>query len=136
MNCLFCRIIGKEIPASVVFEDGRVIAFLDINPAVPHGGHVLVVPKKHSLNLNDTAEEDFASVTQCTKKIASALMKSYDGVNIMQNNGKAAGQVVEHLHFHVIPRNSNDGVHLGRWQNFKYEGDAMKKMQDSIKKLL
>ena len=119
-----------------MFEDTKVVAFLDINPAVPHGGHVLVVPKKHSLNLTDTSEEDLAAVIKVAKKIGSALMKEHDGVNIMQNNGKAAGQVVEHLHFHVIPRLANDGVHLGRWTNFKYEGDGMKKMQDKIKKLL
>lgn len=112
------------------------MAFLDINPAVPHGGHVLVVPKKHSLNLNDTNEEDLAASMKIVKKMSSALLKEHDGVNVMQNNGKAAGQVVEHLHFHVIPRKMNDGVHLGRWQNFKYENDGMKKMQERIKKLL
>lgn len=136
MDCIFCKIGKKEIPASIVFEDTKVIAFLDINPAVPHGGHVLIIPKKHSLNLNDTAEEDLSAAMKVVKKVAAVLMKEHDGVNIMQNNGKAAGQVVEHLHFHVIPRKTNDGVHLGRWQNFKYEGDGMKQMQERIKKLL
>lgn len=111
-QCIFCKIIAGEIPSTAVYEDEDVRAILDLNPAAR--GHVIVLPKKHAADLFEMEEEQVAKVFIAAKKIAEALKKTYqcDGVNIVQNNGAAAGQTVFHLHVHVIPRFENDGVLL------------------------
>ena len=107
MDCVFCKIVKGEIPSKKVYEDGNVIAFLDINPLSE--GHTLVIPKKHAENIFDVSEEELSKVMQVVKKISKKrLEEGAKGVNILQNNGKEAGQLVNHIHFHVVPRNGND----------------------------
>lgn len=133
-DCIFCKIIKGEIPSSKVYEDKKVFAFLDINPI--NKGHVLVVPKNHSLDLSDMADEDIKNLFIAAKKIANAVMKATgaQGCNLGMNNRKAAGQLVMHSHLHIIPRFEGDG--LKHWPGKKYaEGEAEKVRQDIIKNL-
>ncbi len=111
-NCIFCKIIAGEIPSATVYEDDDFKAILDVNPAAR--GHVIILPKKHAANIFELEEEDAAKVFPVAAKIATALKKTYecDGVNILQNNGEAAGQTVFHLHVHVIPRYKGDDVNI------------------------
>lgn len=103
-DCIFCKIAAGEIPSFKVYEDGDVLAYLDINPFTK--GHTLVIPKAHSSGLVDTDNERLATVMAAVRKVASHLKTALpcDGFNILQNNGAAAGQTVNHLHFHIIPR--------------------------------
>jgi len=122
-DCIFCKIINNEVPSYKVYEDDRVLAFLDITPVNP--GHTLVIPKKHSENIEDITEDDLAAVLKAAKKIAKTLLQldGVKGVNIMNNNRSSAGQVVMHSHFHVVPRYENDGLTL--WPGKEYsEGEA------------
>src|SRR3989338_6667605 len=109
-ECIFCKIIRGEIPSKKVYDDKDVLAFLDINPANP--GHVLVVPKKHADDITKSDDEDLAKAMKVVKNITASLKErmSAIGVNVVQNNGKHAGQLVAHTHFHVIPRYENDMV--------------------------
>jgi len=109
-DCIFCKIVRGEIPSKKVYEDKDTLAFLDINPANP--GHTLVVPKKHSEDLTKSGEEDITKAMHVVKKITATLKEKMNaiGVNVLQNNGKPAGQIVAHTHFHVIPRYPNDVV--------------------------
>ena len=118
--CIFCKIAVKEIPATVLYEDDEVLAFMDIGPIIK--GHALVIPKKHYDPLTDTPDAVVARLHITAKKIAEAQMNAFgaDGVNIMQNNGKAAGQEVEHIHVHIIPRFDDDGHHWN-WNPKQYE---------------
>ena len=109
-DCIFCKIVRGEIPSKKIYEDKDTLAFLDINPANP--GHTLVVPKKHSEDLTKSDEEDIAKVMRVVKNITANLKEKMDaiGVNVLQSNGKPAGQIIAHTHFHVIPRYPNDVV--------------------------
>ena len=103
-DCIFCKIAAGEIPSFKVYEDGDVLAYLDINPFAK--GHTLVIPKAHSSGLVDTDNDRLAMVMAAVRKVASHLKTALpcDGFNILQNNGEAAGQTVRHIHFHIIPR--------------------------------
>jgi histidine triad (HIT) family protein len=106
-SCIFCKIARKEAPASTVYEDEKVIAFLSIQPI--NVGHTLVVPKKHYENIYEFPEEEVAHLYKIVKKLAHAVKMAVDaeGIRIVQNNGEAAGQVIFHLHVHIIPMNKN-----------------------------
>ena len=103
-SCIFCRIAQKQVPASRVFEDERVVAFLDIRPL--NEGHTLVIPKEHYESIFDIPQDLVAYLHGITKNVAIAVEKAVkaDGISIIQQNGKAAGQEIFHLHVHVIPR--------------------------------
>jgi histidine triad (HIT) family protein len=103
-QCVFCKIVRKEAPASIVYEDEVVLAFMDIRPVSE--GHTLIIPKQHWIDVFDIPEELLASTHKIAKKIALAVKEAAqaDGVSIVQQNGKAAGQDIFHLHIHVIPR--------------------------------
>lgn len=105
--CEFCKIVRKEAPASPVYEDDKVIAFLSIQPI--NIGHTLVVPKKHYDNIYEIPEEEVAHLYKIVKKVAYAVKNavSAEGIRIVQNNGEAAGQVIFHLHVHIIPMNKD-----------------------------
>ncbi|MDF1496894.1 MAG: HIT family protein [Patescibacteria group bacterium] len=123
MECLFCKIAAHEVDSNIVYEDDKVIAFLDIYPVNP--GHVLVALKDHAEQLLELPDEDLQTVMLAVKKIMKALMNlpDVDGVNILQNNYEAAGQAIPHVHFHVIPRKSGDGYK--HWPGSPYaEGNA------------
>jgi histidine triad (HIT) family protein len=103
-TCIFCKIVRKETDASIVYEDAEVMAFMDIRPVGE--GHTLIIPKKHCVDIFDTSEELLGAAHKVTKKIAAAVKKATkaDGISVVQQNGKAAGQEIFHLHIHVIPR--------------------------------
>ncbi len=107
---IFEKIIAREIPASIIYEDEKVISFLDISPN--NKGHALVVPKKTFVNILDGDDESLAHIMYVAKKVAHALISTTGatGVNLVMNNGADAGQVVFHAHMHVIPRFKDDGV--------------------------
>src|SRR5918912_550853 len=109
-NNIFAKILRGELPAYKVYEDDRALAFLDIMPRAP--GHTLVLPKSPARNILDVAPEDLAHVAKVAQKIAKAAVQAFaaDGVTVQQFNEPAGGQVVFHLHLHVIPR--FDGVPL------------------------
>ena len=111
-NCIFCKILAGEIPSTAVYEDDDFKAILDVNPAAR--GHVIILPKNHAANIYELPDEDASKIMIVAKKIATAIEKAYhcDGVNILQNNGEAAGQTVFHLHVHVIPRFEGDTDHI------------------------
>jgi len=133
-DCIFCKIIKGEIPCAKVYEDKEVIAFLDISPVNP--GHTLVVPKEHHETLMDLPEEIACKVMKVVKKVASAVKEAVnaDGVNINQSNLKPAGQLVPHVHFHVIPRIAGDGLRL--WPQSKYKEGQMEEVRKEIEKKL
>jgi len=101
---IFAKILRGELPCHKVYEDDKVLAFLDIMPRAP--GHTLVLPKSPARNLLDVEPDDLAAVAKATQKIARAAMTAFaaDGITIQQFNEGAGGQVVFHLHVHVIPR--------------------------------
>jgi histidine triad (HIT) family protein len=113
-ECIFCQIIHKQASASRVYEDEQVVAFLSNRPV--NEGHTLVVPKKHYENIYDIPEEEAGYLFKVTKIIALAVRNAFaaEGIRIVQNNGWAAGQVVFHIHLHVIPLEPNEGFIHGK----------------------
>jgi histidine triad (HIT) family protein len=103
-SCVFCKIARKQVPASCVYEDENVMAFLDIRPL--NEGHTLVIPKEHYETIYEIPEEQIAYLHRIVKRTALAVKKATkaDGISIFQQNGKAAGQEIFHLHVHVVPR--------------------------------
>lgn len=114
-NCIFCKIIQGEIPSAKVYEDEEIYAFLDISQVTK--GHTLIIPKKHVENIYETNEEIASSLFARVPKIANALKKAYQpaGINILNNNGKAAGQTVFHIHIHLIPRYDESDGYDAKW---------------------
>lgn len=118
MECLFCKIAKKEISAEIVYEDEKTAAFLDAHPRAP--GHIMVIPKFHAENIIDLPDEEVEPVFLTVKKITGILSRSFlpkenipegqrpDGFTIGINQGKASGQVIDHLHIHIIPRFNDD----------------------------
>ena len=105
-NNIFAKILRGEFPCYKVYEDDHVLAFLDIMPRTP--GHTLVIPKAPARNILDISPEDFAHVARGSHKIAAAAMQAFkaDGITVQQFNEAAGGQVVFHLHMHVMPRHN------------------------------
>ena len=133
-DCLFCKIIAKQIPSTPVYEDDAIFAFLDIKPVNP--GHVLVVPKKHSSGFHDADSETLHRLIDATQRIAKAVMTGIgtDGFNLEENNGAIAGQVIPHLHFHIIPRRADDG--LKHWPGTAYEEGKGEEVAEKIRSAL
>jgi histidine triad (HIT) family protein len=111
-DCIFCRIASGELPSTRIDEDERTVAFMDINPATR--GHVLVVPREHSADLTEIAEDDLAAVAAMAKRIAQRQKERLgaDGINLLNSCGKVAWQTVFHFHVHVIPRYATDPLRL------------------------
>jgi len=120
---IFEKIINREIPASIIYEDEDTLAFMDIGPVIK--GHALVIPKTCYDSITETPPDVLSKLMLVCKRIAAAQIKGLgaDGINIIQNNGQSAGQVVPHIHFHVIPRFKDDG-HRWNWDAKKYESSA------------
>ena len=108
MECLFCKIINKEINTEIIYEDDNVLALLDIHPRAP--GHAMVIPKKHAENILDLPDDKIEPVFKAVKKVTEMINKtlSPDGFTIGINHGKVSGQAIDHLHVHIIPRWKND----------------------------
>jgi len=112
-SCIFCRIARKQAPASLVYEDEKVMAFLDVRPL--NEGHTLVIPKAHYETIFEIPEELNAYLHRIVKRVSFAVKKASkaDGISIFQQNGKAASQEIFHLHVHVVPR--YEGQKLARF---------------------
>ena len=134
-ECVFCKIVKKEIPSDIIYEDDNFFAFLDINPN--NLGHSLIIPKKHYENIYNLPDEILKNIAPLIKKIAVAVKNGVnaDGINIIMNNDGAAGQIVPHAHFHIIPRFASDG--LRHWPGKSYSNKKeMAKIAEKIKKEL
>lgn len=108
-DCIFCKIIEKEIPSKILYENNETIAFLDNFPISQ--GHTIVIPKKHYTNLEDIPINILYEIMGTVKNVSNLIYKNLknDGYNILQNNYKAAGQIINHFHIHIIPRSIADG---------------------------
>jgi len=134
-DCIFCKIVAGDIPCAKVYESENCLAFLDIAPV--NAGHVLVLPKGHYPTLMDIPEELGSDLTRTLSQVGKAVMEATgaDGLNLMQNNYEAAGQLVHHAHFHLIPRFSDDGLTL--WAQSAYENsEEMTKLAAEVAGLL
>ena len=111
-DCLFCRIVAGDLPATIVAEDEATVTFMDINPATR--GHVLVVPRKHAADLTTIDPADLAAVAQAAQRVAQTMGERLgaDGVNLLNSCGEQAWQTVFHFHLHVIPRYQDDPLRL------------------------
>ncbi|KAI5232357.1 N-6 adenine-specific DNA methyltransferase-like protein 2 [Aureobasidium subglaciale] len=126
--CIFCKIIKGEIPSMKLFESEKVFAFLDINPL--SYGHALVIPKYHGAKLHDIPDDQLTEILPVAKKIAQAI--GAGDYNILQNNGRIAHQVVDHVHFHMIPKpNEQEGLGI-KWPQQQGNQEKLKKLREEI----
>ena len=134
-NCIFCKIAGGEIPSTTVYEDEQFRVFLDLSPATK--GHALIVPKQHYANIFEIDEAVLRDLIALAKKVATGMKEALncDGINIIQNNGPAAGQSVFHFHLHVIPRYEGDGQKM-LWTPHESDPAEQKKLAEIISKAL
>lgn len=118
-DCLFCKIIKGEIPCYKIYEDKNTFVFLDVNPW--SRGHCLVVPKKHFRNILEIDKKTLADVVLVVQKISSLAKEKLGavGMNILQNNNRMAGQEVDHIHFHIIPRYADGSLKISHLTNYK-----------------
>lgn len=133
-DCIFCKIIKGEIPCSRIYEDDKILSFLDIMPT--NKGHTLVIPKEHYEGVTDLPDDLLKELMIAAKKISKAVIDGTkaDGFNIGVNTKEAAGQVVMHAHLHIIPRFKGDG--LKSWPTGKYEEGEADKIREDIVKFL
>lgn len=134
-DCIFCKIVRGQIPATKVYEDDKTLAFLDIQPV--HPGHTLVVSKNEgSGDIWDISHEDWMAISQTVRTLARAIEKATgcEGINILMNNRLQAGQMIAHPHVHLIPRFQGDG--LEHWRKTAYKGEEMQTMQNRIQAVL
>ena len=133
-DCIFCKLANGVFPTNFIYEDEDFKVILDANPATK--GHSLILPKKHFKNLLDADEEILKKALPLAKKLSNKLIEvlKCDGVNVLQNNNKAAGQVVFHLHVHLIPRYKDEKEHLISWKPNKFSDEEMKNIAESLKK--
>lgn len=130
-NCIFCMIANGQIPSSTVYEDETFRVILDLNQAIK--GHMLILPKEHYANLFELPEETAANAMRLAKKLACASKEAMDidGLNLLQNNGEAAGQSVMHFHLHVLPRKKGDDV-FPTWSEKQIPSEELKAVADAI----
>lgn len=131
-NCIFCKLASGEFASATIYEDDLFRVILDISPAAK--GHALLLPKRHMANLFELDGKESTQALAVMKKICDALVKTLncDGINILQNNGAAAGQSVFHLHFHMIPRYDGDGVVIP-WKSLSYADNEATMLAEQIK---
>ena len=128
---IFLKIIAGEIPCWKLYEDAQVLAFLDIGPL--SRGHCLVIPKTQYVTLDEMPPEEVAAVARVLPRLAKAVMAATGATayNVLQNNGAVAGQEVNHVHFHIIPRGEGDGLGY-RWHPKKLDAEEAKTLQVNI----
>ena len=131
-DCLFCKIIAGELPAQIVAEDERTVAFMDINPGTR--GHLLVVPREHSAGVLETAPEDLQATILTAQRMARQVTERLgaDGVNLLNCCGSAAWQTVFHVHVHVIPRYADDPLRLP-WVPAPGDADEIAAVADELR---
>ena len=130
-NCIFCKIVNGEIPSRKLYEDENFIVILDVGPASK--GHSLIIPKDHYANIYEMPEALCAEAMKVAKKMSAKLTDGLaaDGLNILQNNGEAAGQTVHHFHMHLIPR-YKDAEKLFEYAPLSFEASEMEAIKDAI----
>jgi histidine triad (HIT) family protein len=130
-DCIFCKIVAGQIPCTKVFENDAVLAFLDIAPAAE--GHTLVIPKQHTERIDVTDPQTLTEIAKVLPAIAAAVQKATDadGYTVLCNNGAASGQAVPHVHFHIIPRKTRDGV-IQAWKPLQPGPDRIRQMAEKI----
>jgi len=130
-DCIFCKIVAGKIPSARVLEDDTKLAFMDIGPVRP--GHTLLIPKKHYGRLTDMPAEEAGELLSALPRLAAAVVKAAraDGFNVFQTNGACAGQVVPHVHFHIIPRHEGDGYSF-HWRAGKYAEGEIERWRQRI----
>lgn len=130
MDCIFCKIVNKEITAQIIFENDNYLAFLDIEPNTI--GHTLVIPKKHIASFAEQSNEEAADHIKTVHCIATQLygILACAGFNVAINNGRAAGQLINHVHWHIIPRYEGDGL-----EHFAHSIEAKNKLKETFKKI-
>ncbi|MDE7326114.1 MAG: HIT family protein [Lachnospiraceae bacterium] len=131
-NCIFCKLASGEIPSTTLYEDEDFRVFLDIAPAVK--GHAIVLPKRHMADLLAIEADTAKKILPVVSKTAGAMKKALgcDGINILQNNGEAAGQSIFHLHFHVLPRYQDDHFTIP-WKALSYADGEAKEIASKIR---
>jgi histidine triad (HIT) family protein len=131
-DCIFCKIVAGEIPCTRVFEDDACLAFMDIGPISP--GHTLLIPKKHYEMITEMPADEAAHLGGLLPAIARAVKFAVDApaLNVLQNNGRASGQAVAHLHIHFIPRWPDDGLGF-RWPAKPADFEVLKKQAEAIR---
>lgn len=134
-SCIFCKIAAGEIPSSRVLEHEKAVAFLDINPV--NLGHVLLVPRDHHATLSDLPDELAGEVSSLLPRLCRAVRAATgaDGLNIIVNHGAVAGQTIDHVHWHIIPRHDDDPVDWP-WPHAEYVGDELNQMRFRIEREL
>ena len=132
-NCIFCKIANGEIPSATVYEDDSFRVILDLNQAIK--GHMLILPKEHFANLYELPEETAAAAMRLAKKLAMAAKDTMniDGLNLLQNNGEAAGQSVMHFHLHVLPRVKGDDS-FPAWNEASVSSEELAAIAETLKK--
>ena len=134
-DCIFCRIVRGEIPSNKIFENDQVLAFLDISPWSE--GHSLLIPKEHFARLDQCSPSVMSALARQLPHLAQAISQAVqaDGYNILINNGPSAGQLVEHVHFHIIPRKAGDGI-IRHFPQGKYPPGRIDRIADHIRQNL
>lgn len=132
MECIFCQIRDGKIPSTVVYEDTKTLAFMDINPI--NDGHVLVIPKAHAETLFEISTSDLSAVAVTGKKVAAAIRQALqpEGLNLFQANGQAAFQAVPHFHLHLVPRWTGDRKGF-EWRLVKGDPERIRTTADRIR---
>jgi len=132
-DCIFCKIIEGVIPSMKVHEDEVCLSFLDVGPLAD--GHLLVIPKEHHDRLDTMSPELVGQVTGVLPSLARAVVQvtGAEGYNVLQNNGPVAGQAVGHVHFHIIPRQADDGLGY-RWNAGAYPPGRAEHLHEAISK--
>ena len=130
-SCIFCKIVAGELPSMKFLETEHALAFLDIAPLAD--SHVLLISKQHYARLNELPAAELAEITRHLPRLSRAVqaVSGCDAQNILQNNGAIAGQAVDHLHFHIIPRREGDGLGY-RWLPKKYEPGRAEQLHEQL----
>ena len=130
-DCIFCKIANGEIPSKTLYEDPVFRVILDLGPATK--GHALILPKEHAGDLYELPEESAAKAMTLAQKIGKTMVQKLhcDGLNLVQNNGEAAGQTVRHFHLHLIPRYVNDGQSIN-WKPGKPSDEELEAIRKTI----
>lgn len=134
-NCIFCKIVNGDIPSAKVYEDEKVLAFIDISQVTK--GHTLIIPKAHQENIFELEPEIGAHLFSVVPKIANAIKKQFNplGLNIVNNNGEAAGQTVFHYHIHLIPRYGEGDGFGAVWKDHssQYKPEELQEIAKTIR---
>ncbi len=130
-NCIFCKIANGEIPSKTLYEDDLFRVILDLGPAAR--GHALILPKEHYANLYELPDDVAGKAMQLARKEAALVAEKLgcDGLNLVQNNGEAAGQTVMHFHIHMIPRYKDDGQKIA-WVPGKPSQEELEEVKNQI----